>query len=372
MQRRLAKNALFAALLGVASACIATAPPFRPATVEHGKLHQIGGLWVLELDGSPEQRGQAAGLLVGEQVRWLLPRYLKQVAGVDRPTAVQRRALAALTAKIPAAHLAQLRALSRAAGVDADTLLAANLAPEMAARLACSCLATAPAASSDGKVRLARNLDWSGGDLLADVAVLVIESAEPHRLASFTWPGLVGVVTGMNDAGLSVADLMAFPGGRVHVQPGVPVLFAVRSMLEQADSVDSALHWLEVAARTLPQNYALADAAGVRVVETGPTRFRVRENQAGRTGITNFWDEDKGGQTDGRYDSMMGYREGDKLDSAHLQRMLERVALGRLNVQAVVLEPEARVAFVARGKPPVAAGTWTRIDLAPWLAGAGK
>jgi len=305
-------------------------------------------------------------------VRWLLPGYLKRVAGMDRPTAFMKRALSAMTANIPATHLAQLRALARAAGVDADTLLAANLAPEMAARLACSCLATAPAASSDGKIRLARNLDWSGGDLLVDVGVLVIESAEPHRLASFTWPGLVGVVTGMNDAGLAVADLMAFPGGKIHVQPGVPVLFAVRSMLEQADSVDSALRWLETAARTLPQNYALADPASVRVVETGPTHFRVRDNRAGRTGITNYWDEERGGHTDGRYDSMMGYMQDDKLDPAHLQRVLERVAMGRLNVQAVVLEPESRVAFVARGKPPVAAGTWTRIDLAPWLAGAGK
>jgi len=36
------------------------------------------------------------------------------------------------------------------------------------------------------------------------------------------------------------------------------------------------------------------------------------------------------------------------------------------------LAMQARAAFVVRGKPPVAAGTWTRIDVASWLAGAGK
>ena len=39
-----------------------------------------------------------------------------------------------------------------------------------------------------------------------------------------------------------------------------------------------------------------------------------------------------------------------------------------MNVQAVVLEPETRKAYLAVGKPPVAAGSWRVVDLAAWLA----
>jgi hypothetical protein len=71
-------------LLLACQACASPRPAFRAGAVEHGKLHHVDGFWVLELDGTAAERGKAAGLLVGEQVRWLLPRQLKKIAGVDR------------------------------------------------------------------------------------------------------------------------------------------------------------------------------------------------------------------------------------------------------------------------------------------------
>jgi hypothetical protein len=364
---RWATLAALAATLALASSRAAAAPAFRAATVEHGGLHRLGETWILELDGSPAERGRAAGLLVGEQVRWLLPRYLAQVASVKQLSAAQKRAVAALAAGVPAAHLAQLGALAAAARVDGDALLAANLAPELRSALACSSVGASPERSRDGVVRLARNLDWPGGELLAGLDLVVIESGAGHRFASLTWPGLVAVVTGMNDAGLVAADLMAYPRGSRQAAPGIPVLFAVRHMLEQTGSVESALAWLKAAPRTLPQNYALADPRSVRTVETGPTHFRVRDGQGGLHGITNFWDEDRGGHNDGRYGRMMKSLADAKLGPAELQAALARVALGKLNVQAALLEPATRTVHVAQGEPPVASGKWTRLDLAPWL-----
>jgi len=122
--------------------------------------------------------------LLVDLVRWLLLRYLKKVAE-------------------------ELNALADAAQVDRTALFAMNLALEVLSFLACSCLATAAERSVDQKVRLARNLDWPGGDLLAEAGLVVIESGSGHRFASFIWPGLVSLATGMNDAGLAVADLMA-------------------------------------------------------------------------------------------------------------------------------------------------------------------
>jgi predicted choloylglycine hydrolase len=109
----------------------------------------------------------------------------------------------------------------------------------------------------------------------------------------------------MNDAGLAIADLMALGTGNARPKPGIPVLFAVRSMLETASSVDEALAWLKSSARTIPQNYALADARGARAVETGTSYFRVREVPDGIAAITNYWHEDKGAAKDQRYAKMV-------------------------------------------------------------------
>jgi len=336
--------------------------------VEHGRLSQVGGFWVMELDGAPAERGRAAGQLVGEQVRWLLPRYLKKVASASRLSAAHKERVAALAAEIPRPQFDQINAYAEAARVDRTTLFAVNLAPEVQASLACSCMGVTPERSRDGMVRLARNLDWPGNELLADAGLVVVESGGGHRFASFGWPGLVGVVTGMNDAGLAAADLVAAnPDGGARPRPGVPVLLAVRGMLEAAGSVDEAVAWLETARRTMPQNYALADPRGARVVESGADRFQIRPVLAGLAVITNFWDEAQGGAKDGRYAGMLRAAGDGKLGPAELQRILAGAALGELNVQSVILEPQRRAAHVAHGKPPVAAGSWRTLELGAWL-----
>jgi isopenicillin-N N-acyltransferase like protein len=354
-------------LLFACQACAAPRPAFRATAVEHGKLHAVDGFWVLELDGTAAERGKAAGLLVGEQVRWLLPRYLKQVAGVDRLSPAQKERVAALAADIPRPYFDQVNAYAEAAGVDRTALFAVNLAPEVWTALACSCLGTTAERSPDGKVRLARNLDWLGGDLLADTGLVVVESGGSHRFASFSWPGLVGAVTGMNDAGVAVADLMALHTGGKQPQPGVPVLFAVRSLLEEVDSVEAATERLRAMPRTIPQNYALADRQDIRTVETSATHFQVRPVEAGLAAITNFWNEARGGAKDGRYAGMLKAAGDNKLAAGDLERILAGSAIKQMNVQAVVLEPETRKAHIAQGKTPVAAGVWRTLDLGPWL-----
>jgi len=360
----------FVFLLGLAFAasCASAMPPFHPGGVPHGKLSQVGGQWVMELEGTPEERGRAAGLLVGEQIRWLLPRFLKAMASVDHLSSYQKEMVAALASEVPTAHFKQLNALAEAAKVDRTTLFAVNLAPEALAALGCSCLATLPERASDGEVRLARNLDWQGGEILTGSSLIVIESGSGHRFASLTWPGLVSVVTGMNDAGLAVADLMALgTGNGKKPRPGVPVLFILRSVLERADSVDAAMDWIQKERRTIPQNYALADPSGAKVVETGATHFRIRPSTEGLATITNYWREEQGGAKDQRYGKMLSQAGSGKLGVTQLQGILAETALGDLNIQAVVLEPRSRTAQVAHGKPPVARGTWTTIDLSPWL-----
>ena len=55
-------------------------------------------------------------------------------------------------------------------------------------------------------------------------------------------------------------------------------------------------------------------------------------------------------------------------DVKALQAVLEQVALERLNVQAVVIEPATRVIHLSTKSRPAARGPYSRLDLGPWLA----
>ena len=347
-------------LLFAQSACAHSPPVFRPAEVENGSLERQGQVWVMQLSGTPQQRGKAAGALVGEQIRWVLPRYLKATLGTKEVPAQVRGILRRLAAGIPEKHLEQIKALADSAGVDLDGLLVANLAPDLFSAMACSCLAV----SKKGGVLFARNLDWHGGDALAGLGLVVVESGAGLRFASVTWPGLVGVATGINEKGLALADLVVL-GRSAKVGPGVPVFFALRTLLESCASVEEAAGRLKETKRTVLQNYMLADSKTAAALETGPQRFRRRDLSEGLVAIANHFDPDK--RPRGRYQKLIKAGGKGGLDVSKLQQILKDVALGDLNVQAVVFEPGKLTLHLATRSRPAAKGPFYKLDLAPYL-----
>ena len=68
-------------LLLAQGACAHSPPAFQSAEVKNGSLERHQKVWVMQLSGTPQQRGKAAGALVGEQIRWVLPRYLRATLG---------------------------------------------------------------------------------------------------------------------------------------------------------------------------------------------------------------------------------------------------------------------------------------------------
>jgi hypothetical protein len=349
-------------LLMAQSACAHSPPAFQSAQVENGSLKRQGQVWVMQLSGTPKQRGKAAGALVGEQIRWVLPRYLKATLGSKEVSPRVRGLLRQIAAKIPEKHMEQIKALADSAGVDPDGLLVANLAPDLFAAMACSCLAV----SGEGSVLFARNLDWHGGDALAELGLVVVESGAGLRFASVTWPGLVGVATGINEKGLAAADLVVL-GRSAKIQPGVPVFFALRSLLQTCATVEEAAEHLKKTRRTVLQNYMLADSKTAVALETGPQRFRRRDLSAGHVAVTNHFDPDK--RPKGRYAKLIKAAKKGGLGVADLKQVLKDVALGDLNVQAVVFEPGKLTVHLATRSRPAAKGPFLKLDLSPYLKG---
>jgi len=353
-------------LLLAQGACAHSPPAFRPAKVKNGSLDRHQKVWVMQLSGTPEQRGKAAGSLVGEQIRWVLPRYLKATLGSAKLPEHVRGLVRKISAGIANEHLEQIKALADSAGVDPDGLLVANLAPDLFAALACSCLAVSGEMSSSGIVRFARNLDWHGGDALAELGLVVVERGAKLRFASITWPGLVGVATGMNEKGLAAADLVVL-GRSGRTQPGVPVFFALRKVMETCGSVEEAADRLKQTKRTVLQNYMLADSKTATALETGPQRFRRRDLTAGHVAVANHFDSDK--HPKGRYAKLIKAAQKGGLGVAELKKVLKEVALGDMNVQSVVFEPGELVIHLSTRPRAAAQGRFFKLDLSPFFKG---
>jgi predicted choloylglycine hydrolase len=85
---------------------------------------------------------------------------------------------------------------------------------------------------------LARNLDWPWG-FLAPYTILVRthSDGEKRGFVNVTFPGFIGVLTGMNDQGVALACCQS---GQNRQTPGEPVTLLFRRVLEHAATADEA------------------------------------------------------------------------------------------------------------------------------------
>ncbi|MEL6544459.1 MAG: C45 family peptidase [Myxococcota bacterium] len=337
-------------------------PSIVPGETSHGRLSNDQGYWLLELDGTPEQRGSAMGTLLKKQIQWVLPRYLRETLRTSTPEGYPLQIVKKLESSIPTPHLRQLDAVAKAAGVERDYLLIANLAPEVWAGLACSCLAATDNKSADGKPILARNLDWFGGSVLTELGMLVVEHGPKRSFASVSYPGLIGVVSGMNESGLSGANLVVLGEDATPVE-GVPVMFALRTILETSDTTEQATEMLRGLKRTVPQNYTFADVNKAVVLETWTTRFRRREPEQGFVAVANLFDEDKEIRPNSRFKKMTRHGLKKTLDLETLKGALQEVAMGDMNVQSVIFQPNERLVHFSTRARPAAKGPFQKADL---------
>ena len=136
---------------------------------------------------------------------------------------------------------AEAEAIARATDVDWRSIIVANIAYDLAMTvIGCS---TSALATREGPI-LVRNMDWrnSGPVARATYEVQTIQNGRVlQRSASF--PGCVGVVTGMSSRGFALA-LNAIKGFRGLGKTGYPVLLHLRRVLDDAESYDHAVEML--------------------------------------------------------------------------------------------------------------------------------
>jgi predicted choloylglycine hydrolase len=360
MARRLAPLVFVLA----AAACDENAPappraPSRPAPAE-GRIETKDDITVLRVRGTPKDMGTQAGTLLKEQIRLLLRDYLGAVLPEDRSLALL--AARQMEAHIPARYREEMKALAEAAGVPYDDVLVGNVMVELFQQ--CSAAVVSGKRAKGGTLLFGRNLDFPPEGILEKHSVVIdYAPAEGRRFVAVTWPGLVGVLSGMNRDGLCVANLLAVSADTS--MDGCPYMFLLRDVMEGSGTVEEGLAILRKSRRTTANSIMLADAKGAAVAETSHEKMAVRQTEDDRLFATNDFRADTDVRCD-RYEKLVDLVAAAKapLDAKDMERLLDAVDLDDINVQSMIFIPARRELLVALGKTPAATGPF--VPLRPW------
>ncbi len=334
-----------------------------------GQLRVIDGLTLVLEQGAPAE-------LAAQEVRLLGPRAVAMLAvsSLDPSVAAMRKpaALAAVRRTLRPTWLSEATALAAGLKVDADLLLAANSASEVQ----CTALAhRPPGGPAAGPLAVARNMDFAPADLLGPQTVVkIIRPKDKHAFVSVGWPGMIAVVSGMNDAGVVACCLLRFNSHGV--AGGMPLFFALRAILEDATDVEQAVAIYRANPTSAGHYIFLADAKGAAVVwRAGATvhrsdlkdRWLACTNGPLRDAST--WPEDQRGRF--LHNLATGSNAPATPDLAWLRQATAATYLPRLNAQAMVFIPAERRLHLALGTSttPAARSPWHDLALAAVLAG---
>lgn len=276
----------------VAAGCVPTGPdqPADLRRVENGRVEDHGGLRVVHLRGTPEQRGRAHAQLLGSEIAALLRREFDYRFG-SRPQLLNlARGQLRRRVRFPEHIRAELQALfetMKASGtdlslptfnrsMDLDDLLLIN-ALDVFATMGCSGFTLWDQQVAGGGVLTCRNFDWFvSGEHMVDSCILLVQHPQQGKsFATVTWPGYVMAVTGVNTDGVCV--FLHTGNGRRTLAPRkdcLPAAAAARQILERANVTNGFQLARRLVARTSPPSSYLtrvvlpATPAG----EPGPVR----------------------------------------------------------------------------------------------------
>lgn len=339
---------LAAAALGLTAACRPAGLRSAPSQSTTQRVELV--VW----EGTPEEIGEQHGRRLGATIRFLADRYLGALLGGQAGRVRALRAAAGFRDHLRPHHRAELDALAAAADVPPEEALLANCFLDLLPGIGCSTVSLPGSAAPDGVARFGRNLDFPSHDLADGQSLVAVFRPEGrHAFAAVTWPGLIGVLSGINEHGLAIANMEV--GREPRPPDAMPYAILYRTVLEECRTVDEAVALLAGEPRQTANNLMMMDAAGQRaVVEITPASIGVRRGVEGEPLVaTNHHrgEEDAPGRCR-RYDciAVATARAWGRLDRDALWQILDQVAQGDLTLQSMIFEPGELALHVATGK----------------------
>ena len=147
------------------------------------------------------------------------------------------------------------------------------------ALVGCSSFAAWGNKTEDGSLIIGRNFDfYAGDDFAINKIVAFVKPIEGYRFMSVTWPGMIGVVSGMNEQGLTVT----INAGKSDI-PRVaktPISIVTREILQYAKNIDEAIAIAKKRQVFVSESIFIGSANDKRAItiEVSPENFGVYES----------------------------------------------------------------------------------------------
>jgi hypothetical protein len=289
-------------------------------------LEQRPGFSLARISGSPYECGFQHGRLLRDGIHRLRETFYRDMVYFRGRTwglalqAVMAPIVLIMQRHIPRDLRLEMRGVADGAGVRYWDILTFNCfddlmhslslipmavakVPFVRQRFACSSFALLSERTSQGRLLHGRNLDYEVAEclsadgavtrvLMENVAVFECRPDDGLAFLSVGWPGVIGVVTSINQGGLSLACLTSTLSGET--PNGIPLPLLYRQITQHATTLDEAQRLIQLARITIGNNVLVASAAedDARVFELSPRFVATRRPVDGVLTTTNhFVDE---------------------------------------------------------------------------------
>ncbi len=326
---------------------------------------------ILQLHGSGAELGNQQGRALKDSIRALHQRYLGSFIRSDAERFAALAAAAIFEAELTPEYRAEVHSLAVATNLDERQVMLAQCFLDLTAMTACSTVALPASASPDSVPRMGRNLDFPSFNIADKTSIiLVYHPTGKFAFISIGWPGMIGVLSGMNERGLCLANMEVRRNPRW--PSALPYTLLYRSVLEQCGTVDQAIALLQKTPRQSANNLMLIDASGDRAVaEITPEGVHVRRAPVTQALVCTNHQRGDDLDTPGRcprYDALHDEAKAafGTITVADIKQMLATAAQGDMTLQSMIFEPSDQVLYLATGKD-AASNPYARLYVWPLL-----
>ncbi|WP_456439659.1 C45 family autoproteolytic acyltransferase/hydolase [Psychroserpens sp.] len=218
------------------------------------------GSWELYVEGNPYEIGLVTGSLTQELFHKQEASFLSKIDELvpsKTKQAILRKFLAWYNRKlylnVPLEYKTEIYGLSKYASNSYNHIAEPYLrvlyfhgahdighALQDLALVGCSSFAAWDEKTEDGSLIIGRNFDFYAGDEFAKEKIIAfINPTEGHKFMSVTWAGMVGVLSGMNEHGLTVT--INAGKSKVPLIAKTPISILNREILQYASTIDEAI-----------------------------------------------------------------------------------------------------------------------------------
>ncbi len=154
----------------------------------------------------------------------------------------------------------------------------------------CTSFGAWDAKTEKGELLLARNFDfWVGDDFAKNKIVEFVHPTSGHQFAFITWGGFIGVVSGMNDQGLTVTINAA--KSRIPTNAATPVSLVAREILQYAGNIEEAIAIAKKRTMFVSESFLIGSAADHKsiIIEKTPDDLAVYDAASDHIICTNHY-----------------------------------------------------------------------------------